>query len=1087
MLHYILVFGAAATISLTPSPAEAPGRAEGPTSPAASDSASWLRYPAISPDGRTLVFTHKGDLYRVPATGGTAIPLTVHPAHDFMPVWSRDGRHIAFASDRHGNFDVFVMPAEGGTARRLTFHSAPEYPYTFSHDDSHVIFGATRLDDVAHRQHPHGSQSELYQVPVAGGRTLQLLTTPAEDVSVSRDGRYLLYMDRKGGENQWRKYQTSAIARDVWLHDRRAGTHRQLTTFAGEDRSPVFTPDGSAFHYLSEESGSFNVHRMSVADGVSRQLTRFAGYPVRFLSAADDGTLAFGYDGHVYVMLQGGEPQRVPITIIGDVRANNERVIPVTGGVSQLVVSPNGREVAFIFRGDVFVSSVEGSTTKQITRTPQTETGVAFSPDGSALIYASERDGRWGIWEARRARAEEPHFHVSTVIRETPVIVNDRQNFQPSYSPDGKEIAWIEDYTTLRVHNIASRQSRTLLTDRHIFSTGPSHHFEWSPDGQWILFNFNRPGMAPSDVGLVRADGSGSPINLTNSGFSDGGATWIMGGKALLFRSNRDGLKSLAMTGGSQADAYAMFFTQDAWERFNLSKEELALVKEAEERNGRGGARADSARTPAPRVTLDLENAPDRRARLTIHSSSLGDALVSRDGETLYYLTRFERGLNLWSTALRTRETKQVLALNANSASMMWDRDGKHIFLLADGAISRVDPASGRRDNVTIRGEMVADAAAERAAMFDNVWRRTRDTYYTRSFHGADWNALRPMYEKYLPHIGNNHEFAEMLSELLGELNVSHSGASYSSSNPGDDATAALGIFFDQTVATPGITITGVLRGGPLDRAGLDIRPGMVIEAIDGETIGADRDLAEFLNRKADRNVLLSVRDGRTTREVVVKPITPAAEYRLRYEAWVRANREEVERLSGGRLGYVHVPGMNDGAYRNFYEEVLGRHYERDGLVVDTRFNGGGDLVADLVMFLTGVRFFDYTTDTRSRGFEPNFRWTKPSVTIANEANYSDGHCFAWAYRELGIGPLIGMPVPGTCTFAGGGQLLDGLRFGVPGMGVKDPGTGRFLENWQTEPDIRVANEYHMISAGRDQQLEAAVRELLRIVESGRR
>jgi Tol biopolymer transport system component/C-terminal processing protease CtpA/Prc len=1060
--------------------------AAAPAAAAAQDDVSWMRYPALSPDGRTIVFTYRGDLYRVPAAGGTAVQLTTHAAHDFMPVWSSDGRHIAFASARHGNFDIFVMPAEGGVARRLTYHSAHEYPYSFSHDNVHVIFGANRLDDAQNRLHPHGSQTELYQVPAGGGRTLQLLTTPAEDVTVSRDGRHLLYMDRKGGGNPWRKYQTSAIARDIWLWDRQTNTHRQVTDQPVEQRSPVFTADGTGFYYLSEESGSFNVHRRPLNGGASVQLTSFRAFPVRFLSAAQDGTLAFGHDGQIYTLAPGGEPRRVAIRIVGDAQANSERLIQVTGNASQLAVSPNGKEVAFIFRGDVFVTSVEGVTTRQITRTPANEAGVGFSPDGNALIYASERDGRWGIYEARRTRPDELYFYASTLISETPVIVNDRQNFQPLYSPDGSEIAWIEDFTNLRVYNRASRQSRTLLTDREIFATGPTHHFEWSPDGRWMLFNFNKPGMAPSDVGIVATDGRSPAINLTRSGFTDGGATWIMDGAAMLFRSNRDGLRTLAMTGGSQADAYAMFFTQQAWDRFNLTKEELALVRAAEERANRNGARSDADTVPAP-LTLDLAGAPDRRARLTIHSSSLGDALVSKDGETLYYLARFERGLNLWSTNLRTRETRQVLALNANSGRMVWDSERKYIFLLADGAISKIDPAAARRETVTIRGEMFVDDAAERAVAFDNVWRRTRDTFYTRSFHGVDWEALRPMYEKYLPHIGNNHEFAELLSELLGELNVSHSGATYSPSDPAADATAALGIFYDQSVARPGIAITEVLRGGPLDRAGLDIRAGMVIEAIDGEEVGADRDLAEFLNRKADRNVLLRIRDGDSTREVVVRPITLAAENRLRYERWVRMNAEEVDRLSNGRLGYVHVPGMNDNAYRTVFEEVLGKYHDRDGLVVDTRFNGGGDLVADLVMFLSGVRFFDYTTDTRSRGFEPNFRWTRPSVTLANEANYSDGHCFAWAYQELKIGPLIGMPVPGTCTFGGWATILDGVRWGVPGMGVKDPATGRFLENWQTEPDIRVANEPGTVSRGRDQQLETAVQELQRLVEAQRR
>lgn len=1052
-----------------------------PAAHAQSD-ASWMRYPALSPDGQTIVFTYQGDLYRVPAAGGVAIPLTTHPAHDFMPVWSRDGRQIAFASDRHGNFDLFIMPASGGEARRLTFHSANEFPYAFSHDNRQVLFGATRLDDVAHRQHPHGSQGELYQVPASGGRTTQVLTIAAEEVSVSRDGRHLLFMDKPGGENPWRKRQVSAVARDIWVHDRQANSFRQITTFPGEDRSPLFTADERGFYYLSEASGTFNVHRMNLDGSGDTQLTRFRDYPVRFLTRADNGTLAFGYDGQVYTMAPGGEPQRVNITLAVDAKANNERVVTVTGGVGQLAVSPNGKEVAFVFRGDVFVTSVEGGITKQITRTPVTETGVQFSPDGKALIYASERGGRWGIYEARRARESEPYFYASTVLTETPVLVNERQNFQPSYSPDGHEIAYVEDFTTLRIHDLRTRQSRTLLTDREIFATGPGIHFEWSPDGTWMLFNFNKPGLAPSDVGIVATDGRSPAINLTQSGFNDAGATWILGGQAMLYRSNRDGLKALAMTGGTQSDAYAMFFTQAAWDRHNLTREELALVKEAEEQ---GRPRGDSARAPAGPVTLELEAAPDRRARLTIHSSSLGDALVSKDGETLYYLARFERGLNLWSTTLRTRETRQVLALNANSGRMVWDKEQKYIFLLADGAISRIDPSNGRRDNVQVRGEMIADGAAERSAGFDQLWRRVRDVFYTRDFHGADWDRLRPMYEKYVPHIGNHHEFAEMLSELLGELNVSHSGARFNPSSPTDDATASLGIFYDMRSTAPGILITEVMRGGPLDRAGMNIRAGAVIEAIDGEEVGAGRDLAEFLNRKADRNVLLRLREGNATREVVVKPVNQAAENRLRYERWVRRNQEEVERLSEGRLGYAHVPGMNDGAYRNFFEEVLGRFPYKEGLVVDTRFNGGGDLVADLVMFLSGVRFFDYTTDTRSRGFEPNFRWTRPSVTLANEGNYSDGHCFAWAYQELKIGPLIGMPVPGTCTFAGGNTLLDGISFGVPGVGVKDATTGRYLENWQTEPDIRVRNEYGAAASSRDQQLEAAVRELLRLVGAG--
>ncbi len=1082
-------------MALTPAPlagqnAEAQREAARATLP--EGEAAWLRYPAISPDGQTLVFTYRGDLWRVGVQGGEATRLTNHPAHDHAPVWSPDGRHIAFASDRFGSFQLFLIPASGGEPRRLTFHSTSESPFAFTPDGSHVVFGASRLDHPDNRQFPSGSLPELYQVPVEGGRVSQILTLPAEDVAFSDDGRLVVYHDRKGGENIWRKYQRSSITRDLWVWDREADTHRQLTNGDHESRSPVLVPGSDQVFFLSEESGDFNVHRIPLAGGTSEPVTRFRGQPVRFLSAARDGTLAFGHDGLLYILPPGAdEPRRVPVRIASDWRENDERVISVSGGISDLSVSPSGKELAFVSRGEVFATSLETGTTKRITNTPERENSVHFLPDSSAIVYASERDGRWGIWEARKVRSEEPYFFVSTLLEEHPVVVNERNNFQPLPSPDGKRLAFVEDYHTFRVLDRESGEVMTLLTDEHIFSGG---QFEWSPDGEWILFTWAVPGRATRDIGVVRTDGSGEIHNLTQSGFSDTGAQWILGGRGMIWRSNRDGLRSLQASGSTEADVYAMYFTQDAWEEARLSTEELQLRREMRGETGRGargGSNADTASAAHPDPdALDWENARERRTRLTIHSSSLGGYLVSKDGENLYYLARFERGLNLWSTNLRTQETRQVLALNAGSASISWNPAEDRIVLVAGGSVSLVNPSNWSRSNVPVSGEMVVSQAAERAAMFDQMWRRVDDAFYTRTFHGADWDAVRTIHEKFLPHIGNNHEFAELMSEALGELNVSHSGAGYSSSSSSDDATASLGIFFDQSpeaVASPGMRILEVMRGGPLDRADLDIRPGAVIESIDGEAVTPEVDPARLLNRKAGNRVLLRVRDARGTgsdevTEVVVQPVSTGAENALRYDRWVEMNRREVEERSGGRLGYVHVQGMNDRVYRSTFEEVLGRNFDKEGMVVDTRFNPGGDLVADLEMFFSGRHFFEYTTDDRSSGFEPNFRWTRPSVNLVNEGNYSDGHCFAWAFQEMGVGPLIGMPVHGTCTFGGGNALLDGLRFGVPARGVKDARTGRFLENWQTEPDILVPNEPGVVSRGRDQQLERAVEELLRTV-----
>ncbi|MBA9077271.1 S41 family peptidase [Rufibacter quisquiliarum] len=1057
----------------------------------AQNTPSWLRYPSISPDGQTIVFTYKGDLYRVPSAGGAAIPLTAHEAHDFMPVWSPDGKSIVFASDRYGNFDLFKIPATGGEATRMTFHSVNEYPYDFSADGKTVYFGSTRMDMASNRQYPAFYLPELYQVPVNGGRVQQVLTTPAEDVQVSKDGQTLIYHDRKGGENQWRKHHVSAVTRDLWRYEAKTGKHTKLTTFNGEDRNPVFAENEQTIFYLSEESGTFNVHKISASgQGKSTQVTKFTKHPVRFLSVSDNSTLCFSFDGELYTLQGNGVPKKVPVTLAVDAKTNNERLVQVAGsGVQDLAVSPNGKEIAFIYRGEVFVSAVEGNVTKRITDTPEQERSVSFSPDGKTLLYASERGNLWKIYQTQIARKEEPYFYASTLLNETPLIDNEHENYAPQFSPDGKEVAFVENRNTIKVLNLASKQVRTLLTNNELFSMRDNDlYFTWSPDSKWLAFDFSEPGYWNGEIGLISADGKGKKINLTESGFQDTQPQWMMAGNMLIWHSTREGMRTQANSGGSQSDIYAMFLTQEAFDKFKLSKEDFALVKEQEEKLAKEQEKEKDKKkkkTDAEVLKIDWEGLKTRKARLTLHSSTLGDALVSKDGSTLYYLARFEKGYNLWSTNLRTKETKMAVTLNANRASMDWDKEQKHIFLLADGKVIKLDPASSKQENVSISGDLNLNIAAERAFMLEHVWRRTAKAFYTTNLHGTNWADLKPDYEKYLPHISNNYEFSELLSELLGELNVSHSGASFSNVPANADATASLGIFYDQTYTGNGLKIDEVLLEGPLKKAGLDVSAGMVIEKIDGETLTPDKDYAQFLNRKAGKNTLLTIYDPATKkrRDITVKPISAGEENVLLYKRWVKRNAEEVDRLSNGQLGYVHIPGMNDPAFRTVYEDVMGKYANRKGMVVDTRNNSGGDLVADLAMFLSGKQFLSYTTDSRSVGMEPFFRWTKPSIALANEANYSDGHCFAFSYQDLKLGKLVGMPVPGTCTFGGWEVLQDNsLRWGVPSLGVKDV-QGRYLENAQTEPDVKVMNEFDLMSKGRDQQLEAAVQELLKEVK----
>lgn len=1051
----------------------------------------WIRHQSISPDGSQIVFTYMGDLYKVATQGGTAIQLTFHEAHDYKAVWSKDGSTIAFASDRYGNFDIYTISANGGAAKRLTFHSADESPFTFSHDDKQVIFGTQRMDIAEHRGYPTGSQPELYSVPVNGGRVDQVFTIPAEYVQVSKNGKQMVYHDKPGGENEWRKHHTSAVTRDIWKYDVDSDTHTMITNFNGEDRQPVYSQDENSLYYLSEKSGNFNVHKISIANsGSNEQLTSFETHPVRFLSIGN-GVLAFGYDGELYTMKEGEDPVKVDVTIVTAEKSNTDRFITINGGVSEMAISPNGKEIAFIARGEVFVTNVDGSLTKRITNTPEQERFVTFAPDGKGVVYASERDGRWSIFKSEKVREEEPFVYASTLIEESELISDEQDNYLPEFSPDGKKLAYIAGRRTLRIKDMDSGDTVDLLTPEDLFHMRDGDkYFTWSPDSKWLLVDWGKL-LNDSEVLLMSADGK-ERINLTESGYYDYRPKWMNDGKQMIWFSNRNGLKSYATSGRSQADVYTMFFTQDAWDKYNMSEDDYKLMKEIEKANKSGEKEKDEDKDEEKseeekkdeNLTFDWDDMKDRKDRLTIHSSYLSDATLSKDGEKLYYLAQFENRFNLWETELRTGDTKMKIKLNAGGGSLTWDKDMENLYLLSGGRISKVDLGAGSTKGISISGEMEYDEVAEREAAFEHVYIRTKNIFYEPTFHGKDWDMLRTEYEKYLSHVGNNYEFSELLSEMLGELNVSHAGARFGDNIPNGDATASLGIFFDYDHDGNGIKITEVIKGGPLDKAAFDVKPGMVIQKIDGETVTPDKDIASFLNRKAGKFTLIEITDerGRDAQMLTVKPITLGAERGLLYDRFVRINEKEVAEKSNGELGYVHIPGMSDGPYRSIYQDMLGKYFDAKAVIVDTRNNGGGDLVADLAMFFTGERFITYATETKVVGGEPTSRWTKPTLTMFNESNYSDGHCYAQGYTDLKIGTTLGMPVPGTCSFAGWERLPNGVLWGVVPVSAKDK-AGRWMENLQTEPDIKVKNMPGVVDEGRDQQLERAIEELMKEVK----
>lgn len=1051
----------------------------------------WMRYPAISPDGSTIVFAYKGDIYSVPSQGGEARQLTTNAAFDSYPIWSPDGKKIAFASNREGSMDVYVINANGGAPTRLTTNSGSELPVAFK-DNDHVLFSANVMPTAQSNLFASREFSQVYEVSTQGGRPKLYSVLPMENISINAKGQ-VLYHDCKGYEDKWRKHHTSPITRDIWMLD--GGKYQKLTSFKGEDRNPVWAQDGQSFYYLSEQNGSFNVYHRNVGSGKDTQVTHNQKNPIRFLTSSQSGLLCYGYDGEIYTVKEGAEPQKVNISITTD-NAEPSLVRQIrSNGATEIALSPSGKEVAFVMHGDVYVTSVDYKTTKRITDTPQQERNVSFSPDGRALVYASERNGVWQIYQAKIKNASDKNFTYCTDIEEEALTHSNLTSQYPAYSPDGKEVAFYEDRATLRILNLKSKDVRTVLDGKYNYSYSDGDiWFEWSPDSKWLLCSYiGTGGWNNTDIALVKADGK-EVHDLTDSGYSDSNGKWVLGGKAMLFESDRAGYRSHG-SWGAEDDAYLMFFDLDAYDRFRMSKEELELAeankdvkeKKAEEKDekkkeDKQKKAEEKGKTEVEKVKpleLDIDNCRDRIVRLTVNSSRMGDAILDSKGEKIYYQAAFEGGYDLWCHDLK-ENTTTLMMKNIGGGGFVADKDVKNLFL-CNGGIKKIDLASKQTKGIDFEAPFNYKPAEERQYLFDHIWRQVKDKFYDPNLQGVDWDGYRKVYERYLPYIDNNFDFAEMLSEMLGELNASHTGCRYYPSGASLQ-TAALGVFLDPNYEGDGLKIQEIIKRGPFAVKKNEVTPGSIIEKIDGTEIKAGEDYNALLDGKVGKNVRLTIKNAKGKRfDLTVKAISQGAQQELLYKRWVDRNRAIVDSVSGGRIAYVHVKAMNSESFRTVYSELLSdKNRNRDAVIVDERHNGGGWLHDDLCTLLSGKQYQEFVPHGKVVGKDPFNKWTKPSCVLICEDDYSNGHGFPWVYKELGIGKLIGAPVAGTMTAVWWETLMDrSLVFGIPQVGCRDM-RGTFGENTQLNPDIEVYNSPEDYITGHDTQLIRAVEEMMK-------
>ena len=675
-----------------------------------------------------------------------------------------------------------------------------------------------------------------------------------------------------------------------------------------------------------------------------------------------------------------------------------------------------------------------------------------------------------------------------------------RQN--PQISPDGKRMVFIQDGNKIAVADLKSKKVKLLTKGETYTARNGGISLDWSPDSEWLVATIDVHQRDPYyDIALINAT-TGELINITDDAYSNFNPRWVMNGNAVIFESDRYGMKNHA-SWGSTADILMAFTNQEAYDRYRLSDEDFALLKELEKsqkkpaatpEKGKKDAKKDSKKDDKKsdkkdgekdgdkkddkKITIEADGIQDRIVRLTPFSSNIADAYVDNDGENFYFIASVENSYDMWNKSLRKGNTTQFKKIGSPT-SIVADAAGKNLFLIGKD-LRKMSIPSGNMTNISFSGSQEINLAKEREYMYDYILDQEEKRFLVEDMFGTDWKGLGKNYRKFLPHINNNYDFSELASELLGELNVSHTGSGYRAGGA-NEPTASLGLLYDMAYTGDGLLVAEVLKKGPFDRVNSKMKAGSTITAIDGKKLSADTDPLTILNNRVRTKTLVAFTtpDGEKVEEVVL-PTNAGSVGDMLYKRWVERNRHIVDSISGGRLGYVHIESMNDESYRSIYADVLGRYADREGIVIDTRFNGGGRLHEDIEILFSGKKYLTQEIRGVKSGEMPSKRWLRPSIMITGEANYSNAHGTPWMYKHNKLGKIVGMPVPGTMSSVNWVTLQDpSLYFGIPVVGFRTA-EGNLLENTQLEPDVKVANDPALIVKGHDDQLITAVKTLLK-------
>ncbi|MEK6282243.1 MAG: LpqB family beta-propeller domain-containing protein [Acidobacteriota bacterium] len=1052
--------------------------------------------PTISPDRSEIAFVSAGDVWTVPATGGEARLLVSHPANESRPLFSPDGRRVAFISTRTGNGDIYLLTLDSGDLKRLTFDDSNDQLDAWSADNKWIYFSSNSRDIAG--------MNDIFRVSADGGTPMQVSAdryTTEYFSAPSPDGSAVAFTGHGFGSAQWwRKGHSHIDESEIWvLRPGSTPKYEQISEGGAKEMWPMWARDGRSIYYVSDRTGTENVWVREPGSKPS-EVTHFTGGRVIWPSISYDGRMiVFDRDSQIWRLdTDGGSAIPVPITRRGVAAAPAVEHLRMSDQISEIALSPDGKKTAFIVRGEVFaVATSEGGDGARVTRTPSEESQVAWSPDSRRLVYVSDRDATAHLF-----------LYDFATGAETQLTNGPASDATPRYSPDGKMIAFERGGSEIVVLDLDTRRERAIA--RAHLQRPPlnaDRAYVWSPDSKWIAYMPVGEKLF-KNVFVVSAAGGESRAVTFLSNVGSNTVSWSPDGTYLVFDTGQRTetaqlarVDLLPRTPRFREDQFRDLFKEDPPRILTTTLKQPQSPEPQVSPSPSPIPTPEASPTPAspneakPKPTpkpveISFDQVRQRLSLLPV-GIDVRYQTISPDGKWVLMIAAVANQLNLYLFPLDelSKEpfvAKQLTSTAGNKSYAQFSPDGKEIHYLEQGRINIITVETRQTRPLAVTAEMDVDFAREKLEVFRQAWTYLNDNFYDTKFHGANWKEVHGRFAPLALAAQTPDELRRIISLMVGELNASHLGISAPQGSAQPPATGRLGLRFDRDEYEKqgALRITEVV---PLSPAALaKLKPGDYLTAVNGTTITARTNLDQLLAHQINRRVVLTVAasaGGSTSREAVLRPVNPGTEKGLVYRNWVEENRAYVARISNGRLGYVHMPDMSFGALAQLYVDLDVENQKFEGVVIDMRNNNGGFVNVYAIDVFARRSYFTMTP----RGFSTSPSRTvlgqraleSPTILVINRHTLSDGEDFTEGYRFLRLGKVVGEPTAGWIIYTSGVQLIDGSVLRLPFSRITAT-DGTVMEMNPRPVDVPVDKPVGESYLKRDSQLEVAVTELLK-------